>query len=164
MEINWKELAQTEGYKSLKAAYIRDVQKAGEIQAKGHRPMRDKAEFLKLFRWVIDRAKHYAIRKGVPIEDVLNFWESKRGYWWLNYYQEGNQPKLPSGKPRNVQYEKPETYIRSRWMSKVDYFQRLRKERTRVARELRNMTGKKARWSLSMKRVKARQRARKKSL
>jgi hypothetical protein len=106
MKINWKHLATTPGYRSLKAAYIRDVQKA----TRSARPMRDKTEFLKKFIWVIGRAKHYAQHFEVPIAIILNEWESKRNYWWLNYYQECNQPKFhthnrytrkPRGKPQS---------------------------------------------------------------
>lgn len=94
MEIDWKQLAQSPGYKSLKAAYTRDVQEARDRQRKFGRAMRDKDEFLRLFNWVICRAKHYAHVTGEPIEDFLNTWEEKRSYWWLNYYQDCRQPKL----------------------------------------------------------------------
>lgn len=98
MKINWKSFATSSGYKSLKTAYIHDVKKASEA----HSPMRDKQEFLRKFRWVIDRAKHYAQRLNKPIEEVLNEWESKRNYWWINYYQECSQPKILSNKAHNV--------------------------------------------------------------
>lgn len=92
MPIDWKHLATTTGYKSLKAAYIRDVQ--GSRRQK--HPLRRKAEFLRKFQWVISRAKHYAYHTGESIESILNSWEEKRNYWWLNYYQECNQPKFHS--------------------------------------------------------------------
>lgn len=90
MKIDWKHLATMPGYRSLKAAYIRDVQTA----TRSARPMRDKAEFLHKFIWVISRAKHYAQHFQVPIENVLDNWELNRDYWWLNYYQEARQPKF----------------------------------------------------------------------
>ncbi len=90
MYINWKYLATTPGYRSLKAAYIHDVKKS----AKSDRPLRGKIEFLKLFNWVICRAKHYSYRMQIPIEQVLNNWEKDRTYWWLNYYQDARQSKL----------------------------------------------------------------------
>lgn len=100
MKINWKQVAQSPGYKSLKAAYIKDVKES----ASRKNPMRGKAEYLELFNWVINRAKYYAHHTGMSIEDVLLGWESKRNYWWLNYYQEGNQPKLRSDaiKPKGI--------------------------------------------------------------
>ena len=98
MLIDWKHLATTKGYKSLKAAYIHDVQKA----AKQKMPMRDKAEFLRQFEWVINRAKHYAHYTGESIETILNNWEEKRSYWWLNYYQDSRQPKFHSGTKKQM--------------------------------------------------------------
>lgn len=90
MKVNWKELSATDGYKSLKAAYIFDVKES----MKYRNPMREKSEFIKHFQWVISRAKHYACHQGLSIETVLNSWEEKRSYWWLNFYQDCNQPKL----------------------------------------------------------------------
>lgn len=94
--INWKHVAKSDGYKSLKAAYIHDVRNA----VKQARPMRDKKKFLRHFKWVIGRAKHYAINTGRTVDAVLNDWESKRTHWWLNYYQDSRQPKLHSNKLR----------------------------------------------------------------
>ena len=98
--IDWKHLATTDGYRSLKAAYIHDVQEASRQK----RPIRGKSEFLRKFQWVISRAKHYAHHTGRPIEVILNEWEEKRSYWWLNYYQEGGQPKFHSNskKPMGI--------------------------------------------------------------
>ena len=100
MKVDWKHLASTEGYMSLKAAYAKDVSEAAKLK----RPMRDKAEFLRHFTWVIARAKHYAHHTGRTIESVLNEWEERRSYWWLGYYQDAQQPKFHSGalKPRGV--------------------------------------------------------------
>lgn len=151
MKIDWKVVAQSPGYKSLKAAYIRDTHEAGQYQARGRRPMRSKQEFLKLFQWVIGRAQHYAVRQCRSVEEVLNEWEAGRTYWWLNYYGEGRQPKLPSGKPRNVQYMKPDTYHRQqRWHrpGTKEWFHDLRKKRARDAQFTRkHHRGKKPRWS-----------------
>lgn len=94
--INWKHLATTPGYMSLKAVYIHDVQGA----ARQRNPMRQKEEFLRKFQWVINRAKHYAHCTGKSIEIILNEWEEKRDYWWLNYYQDGRQPKFHSSSMR----------------------------------------------------------------
>lgn len=92
MKIDWKHLATTTGYKSLKKAYIHDVKDA----AKQKHPMRRKAEFIRHFQWVIGRASHYAHHTGKSIEYVLDGWEFKRDYWWLNYYQDCKQPKFHS--------------------------------------------------------------------
>lgn len=87
MEIDWKHVASTPGYRSLKAAYVADIQ----------RGWRSKAKSLRLFNWVINRARHYAHVQQRPIEDVLNEWEERRNQWWVGYYQAANQPKLCSG-------------------------------------------------------------------
>lgn len=52
MKIDWKHLASTPGYISLKKAYIYDVVEANQQRQRGYKPMRDKAEFLKHFNWV----------------------------------------------------------------------------------------------------------------
>lgn len=102
MKINWKIVAASPGYKSLKAAMVRDIQSSAKTEQKGRHPMRRKAEFTILFNWVIARAKHYAEFRGVTLCTILNEWEGKRDYWWLSYYQESRQPKLtrsPNLKP-----------------------------------------------------------------
>lgn len=93
MQIDWKHLATTGGYRSLKTAYIHDA-------AKGKRASYGKPELLRKFQWVINRAKHYAHHKGVSIESILNAWEENRGYWWFSYYDDHTQPKLNAQKTR----------------------------------------------------------------
>lgn len=105
MKINWKLVSQSPGYISLKNVYIKAVQGAETHRAKyKSKPMREKQEFLDLFNWIICRAKHYSNHTGKPIEIILLEWEQGRTYWWLNYYQEGNQPKFTSKslKPQGV--------------------------------------------------------------
>lgn len=51
-------------------------------------------EYCKHFKWVIDRAKYYEQVTGVSFQQVLQHWEEQRNYWWLNYYQDCNQPEL----------------------------------------------------------------------
>lgn len=98
MDIDWKHLATTPGYKSLKAAYIHDVQDSEKRRKRfKHKPMREKKEFLTLFNWIICRAKHYSYMTGKPIEEILNTWEENRnGSWWLNKYGSIYQPLLHS--------------------------------------------------------------------
>lgn len=98
-KIDWKKVSQSEGYKSLKAAYEHDVQRNNKDMLRGFNPMRNKDEFYRKFKWVIARALHYANywNQGNLTEaliHVLNAWELRRSYWWLNYYQNCNQPKL----------------------------------------------------------------------
>lgn len=153
MKINWKEVAKSEGYKALKDAYKKDAQQAGMSE----RPMRDKAEFRRFFVKIIGRATSHAIRTGRPIEDILLDWSTvgqKYSNWWLNHYNDRQMAKLPSGKPRNVEHEKSERYLK-RWRgskSNAEYFKSLKEQRTREAKLARKNLGKKARWTPDQKR------------
>ena len=44
--------------------------------------------------WAIKRAEYYAEKTDQTPEEVLRGWESNRNYWYMNYYQEANQPDL----------------------------------------------------------------------
>lgn len=46
------------------------------------------------YKWIIERANHYAEIIGVTAEDVLEAWETKRSYWYMNFYQDSNQPRI----------------------------------------------------------------------
>lgn len=50
------------------------------------------------YKWVIDRAKSYGEAMGLHWEDILDGWEESRNYWYMNYYQECNQPKITAKK------------------------------------------------------------------
>lgn len=54
-------------------------------------------EYCNQFKWVIDRAKEYAMVTGLDWNDILDAWEENRNYWYMNYYQECNQPHLGEG-------------------------------------------------------------------
>lgn len=88
--MNWKIISASDGYRSLKQAYVDDVQDAQKSIRRGHRPMRDRAEFLRYFRKAIGLAMKYSSKWGIPIIDVLNHWESERDYWWISFYQTSN--------------------------------------------------------------------------
>ena len=140
MKIDWKHLARTKGYQSLKAAYSYDVQNS----------RRTKEELLRHFNWVMGRAKHYALQQARSIEDVLNEWEANRDYWWLNFYQESNQPKLVRTlKPRGIKgfraYMKTHTF----YGNAVDRKHRINNEIQLKQRQTSNK--KKKRWTTSEK-------------
>lgn len=59
-----------------------------------------KCEYCEKFKWVIDRAKSYEAKLNIPWTDILTSWETNRDYWFLNYYQDCNQPKITSDKVR----------------------------------------------------------------
>jgi len=50
--------------------------------------------------WIVERAEHYSERLGVSVERVIDGWEAARDYWYMNYYQEANQPRLDGARVR----------------------------------------------------------------
>lgn len=44
------------------------------------------------YKWAMDRANHYAEKTGKSVEEIIEIWESDRSWWYMNYYQDGNQP------------------------------------------------------------------------
>lgn len=48
------------------------------------------------FKWIIDRAEHYSEKTGISASNILDSWEERRGYWYMNYYQDSNQPRIDS--------------------------------------------------------------------
>lgn len=72
-----------EGYRKLLAAV--------EYDEKNHPRFHD---YRAKLAWAVDRAKHYAEKTGLTAEEVLDAWERDRRYWYMNYYQEANQPLI----------------------------------------------------------------------
>jgi len=112
-KIDWKKVSNSSGYKKLKASVIHDIHDRGNRQSICHKfsPTgcnKKRHEYVdgrcyvrgcshaycNKFKWIIDRAKHYSYHLGIPLETVLDTWEKDRGYWYMNYYQDGNQPKI----------------------------------------------------------------------
>ena len=150
MKIDWKVVARSKGYKSLKAAMIRDIQSASKEIQRGHRPMRDKAEFHKHFNWVIARAVHYAHHTKTTLDVVLNNWEAQRSMcWWYGYYQDSQMRKLNRKNP-HVAPMKMSTYYKCNRR----YGPRSKDKREATFREIMRVQkrnslrkDKKARWS-----------------
>ena len=65
------------------------------------------------YKWVIERANHYAEKIGKTVDEVMKIWETDRSYWYMNYYQECNQPLLNS--ERIINYEDWLSEIKSRF-------------------------------------------------
>jgi len=80
--------------------------------------MREKAEFLKLFNWVINRAKHHAHHTGKPIDEILTEWESQRDYWWLNFYKTAMQSKFHSGSRKKMSLKGTKKFYKKQNYSK----------------------------------------------
>lgn len=83
------EITESAGYKSLLAAVEKDEQKSP-----GFHDHRGKMQ------WAIDRAQQYAEKTDIPAADILSVWESHRNYWYMNFYQERNQPQLTAERAR----------------------------------------------------------------
>lgn len=91
------------GYDKLKAAVDKDCKKdGGTIHLEGCVTCGGKCfhKYCNKFKWVIDRAKAYGEATGLNWEDVLDSWETDRNYWYMNYYQDCNQPEIKAGKVR----------------------------------------------------------------
>jgi hypothetical protein len=76
MKVDWKYFAQTTGYKSLKASVNRDKMQ--------HPSSKDRYE--KFFRDIINMVCKYSQASGVEPWAILDSLESKRDYWYPNYY------------------------------------------------------------------------------
>lgn len=72
-----------DGYRKLLAAVEESEQKWA-----GSHNYREK------FQWVLDQAKHYSNKTGLTAEAILDAWEERRDYWFMNYYQPANQPAI----------------------------------------------------------------------
>lgn len=46
------------------------------------------------YKWVIDRATEYAKLSGKSIEEIITAWETRRDYWYMNFYQDCKQPPI----------------------------------------------------------------------
>ena len=88
MHVDWKTVCQCAGYKSLKAAYIKDAAEARAYRKRwNHRAMREPDELYRSFQKALALVYKYAVAMNQPFEQVLGMCEEARDYWWLNFYQ-----------------------------------------------------------------------------
>ncbi|WP_294203056.1 VVA0879 family protein [uncultured Chryseobacterium sp.] len=80
------------GFESLEKAVMADCTEKKKCTPE------NKCEYCRKKDWVLDRAAHYAEKTGKSVEEILDIWEEDRGYWYMNYYQDANQPLLDSDK------------------------------------------------------------------
>lgn len=59
-----------------------------------------RTEYRTKIDWIIARAQHYAEKTGLTPEAILDAWEKRRDYWYMNFYQEANQPLIQGDKVR----------------------------------------------------------------
>jgi hypothetical protein len=83
------EIEQCEGYKKLLAAVEHDEQKSPKFH-----------DYRATLAWTVARAQHYADKTGIPASEILDAWERSRNYWYMNFYQESNQPEIKDGNVR----------------------------------------------------------------
>jgi len=107
-------LEECEGYKTLMKAVKNDCAKGENCfniegcdkQAHRHENGHCYAtikcfhQFCNKFKWVLERVKHYSEKTGVPAVEILNSWEKRRDYWYMNYYQDSRQPLIQGDKVR----------------------------------------------------------------
>lgn len=101
-------LEECEGYKKLKKSVERDIKRTKNQDCFFHADgccIKDKRQkcfhrYCDKFKWVIDRVNHYAEKMGCSAVEILNTWEKNRGYWYMSYYQDGNQPEIRDGSIR----------------------------------------------------------------
>lgn len=72
-----------EGFRKLLAAVQRDEQKSPRFH-----------NYRAKLAWVVSRCRNYAEMTGIRAEDLLDSWEAQRDYWYMNFYQEANQPLI----------------------------------------------------------------------
>lgn len=137
--IDWKALSKSEGYRSLKGAVIRDIQRKQYFGTKD--------KLWCKFHAVIRMAMNTSHFKGEPMESILNRWEKARTYDWVNYYTQHNFIKLGVIR-KPAQPHNPRSY--KRYLRKCHYNRQTRKElmvtflKERGARNLR--PDRKPRW------------------
>ena len=148
MKIDWKIVAQSPGYESLKKTIADEWNQRNKYGRKGDNRYKPK------FKWVIARAQHYAYHLNKPLQDILNEWEEKRTYNFLNYYQEQKFPRLhnntsiPNGLKGIIKF-----YRTDGWYKKDIIGQRIRiKSQIEHHRKiLAKLNKDKPRWSMTKK-------------
>jgi hypothetical protein len=138
MKINWKEVAASSGYQSMKAAVHKN--------ANGRFSKDDR--YQKAFDFAINRAKqniyvHCWLDDNDYTDDLifkLNEWERKRKQSFLSFYSNHNLPKKTSGilKPRGIRsrikYYKMDSWYKNSHAAADELSQHLQKKRTKKAR------------------------------
>lgn len=71
------------------------------------------------FKWILERAQQYADALGVTRDEVIEEWEKGRSYWYMNYYQECNQPLL-DGKTKVIKFSEWANELKKRFGENPD--------------------------------------------
>jgi len=138
MKINWKEVAVSAGYKSMKAA----------IAVEANRKWSTDGRYEEQFIFAINRAKqHIYVKAWLDDQDYtdylidrLNVWELNRKQSFLSYYTDYNIPKkssrvLKTRSIRNrIKYYKTDPWYKNSNRAAVELSTYLQKIRTKKAR------------------------------
>lgn len=91
----------SEGYEKLKNSVIKDCV-SGCFNENGCNKLTSNCmhKYCDKFKWIIDRAKQYSEKLNIDYLLIINLWEKYRDYWYMNYYQDANQPEITSDKCR----------------------------------------------------------------
>ena len=84
MKIDWKQFSKTKGYISCKQEMINCIRRKHRSKEQCHRH----------FQWILGKAKHYSHKLNIPIKEILDLWEEKRTYNWLNFYQNSQLKRI----------------------------------------------------------------------
>jgi len=87
------------GIESLQESVKKDCEKSNCFNENGCNVKNSKCghSYCDKYKWIIDRAKHYAEKTGKTFEEILTIWETDRNYWYMNYYQDCYQPLIKDG-------------------------------------------------------------------
>lgn len=101
------ELTESPGYKSLLYDVQRDCEGDGGVfNPNGCESRCPNShcfhQYCDKFKWVIDRVYHYSKTLDIPVENILDSWEKDRNYWYMNFYQNSNQPLINPGRKVKV--------------------------------------------------------------
>ena len=77
------ELKKCKGYQTLSKAVEQDIARNQED-----------TRFTEKLNWVIERVLYYAEKLNLSSSELLDKWEEERDYWYMNYYQDYNMPKI----------------------------------------------------------------------
>lgn len=83
------DVTQCEGYKKLHATILADTRCGWK-----------ESQRMEKLHFAVARALHYEEKTGIPAADILTAWESRRNYWYVNYYQSANQPEIKADSVR----------------------------------------------------------------
>lgn len=109
MKVNWKEVSKHPGYQIIRTAVMQaakgdkwNKKPCGHFNPRGcdkprltdESPDCHRSRVCDKFKWIMDRATHYAYKTGLSVGEILDAWEEDRSYWYVNYYQGANQPRI----------------------------------------------------------------------